>query len=214
MVDDYHHDHGEGGDFYSAGDTRGCGGTGLWVNGVLYPSANFRQSRLLANGPIRVIFELTYETWDAGGIKVSEVKRVTLDAGQNMDRFESRYKVEGSPRELVHAIGLRKKPATLSATSAPHGSLTTWETLKDYKVEMGQLGMAVVVDPSTLGAFTEDSKNFLVTVKTPGDRPVVYYAGFGWNKSGDFPAREDWDRYVAQFAERLRSPLQVKVSGQ
>src|SRR5579884_2686345 len=28
MVDDYHRDHGEGGDFYNAGNSRGCGGNG------------------------------------------------------------------------------------------------------------------------------------------------------------------------------------------
>jgi len=66
MVDDYHRDHGEGGDFYSAGTTRGCGGNGIWAGGRLYPSANFHGSRSLANGPIRVMFELTYPAWDAG----------------------------------------------------------------------------------------------------------------------------------------------------
>ena len=35
MVDDYHREHGEGGDFYSAGDSRGCGGNGIWMNGKL-----------------------------------------------------------------------------------------------------------------------------------------------------------------------------------
>src|SRR5207245_4059916 len=77
MVDDYHHDHGEGADLYSAGNSRGCGGNGVWVNGKLYPSANFIHSRTLANGPIRVMFELEYPEWDAGGVRVSEVKRIT-----------------------------------------------------------------------------------------------------------------------------------------
>ena len=89
MVDDYHQDNGTGGDFYSAGKSRGCGGNGVWAGGKLYPSANFRDTRVLANGPIRVMFELTYAAWDAAGTRVSEVKRVTLDAGQNLDRFES-----------------------------------------------------------------------------------------------------------------------------
>jgi hypothetical protein len=35
------------------------------------------------------MFELTYDTWDAGGVKVSEVKRVSLDKGSNLDRIES-----------------------------------------------------------------------------------------------------------------------------
>jgi pectinesterase len=53
LVDDYHRDHGEGADFYSAGNSRGCGGSGIWAGGKLYPSANFRNSRVFAAGPIR-----------------------------------------------------------------------------------------------------------------------------------------------------------------
>ena len=36
MVDDYHRDHGEGADMYSAGKSRGCGGNGIWDAGKLY----------------------------------------------------------------------------------------------------------------------------------------------------------------------------------
>ena len=92
MVDNYHTDTGEGGDFYSAGKTRGCGGNGVWEASKLFVSRNFTNSKVIANGPIRVIFELTYAPWDVNGREVSEVKRVTLDAGQNLNRFESSYK--------------------------------------------------------------------------------------------------------------------------
>src|SRR5215213_7257428 len=61
MVDDYHRDTGEGADLYSAGKTRGCGGSGLWRDGRLYTSPNFRNTRVLAQGPIRVMFELMYD---------------------------------------------------------------------------------------------------------------------------------------------------------
>ena len=62
MTDDYHRDTGEGADLYSAGRTRGCGGNAIWSGGKLFPSTNARGSRVLANGPIRVLFELTYDT--------------------------------------------------------------------------------------------------------------------------------------------------------
>src|SRR5438093_8954599 len=75
MVDNYHADMGEGMDDYSAGATRGCGGSGVWANNQLYFPSNFVDSRVLANGPIRVMFELVYEPFDANGTKVSEVLR-------------------------------------------------------------------------------------------------------------------------------------------
>ena len=94
MADNYHADTGEGADFYSAGPSRGCGGNGLWAADRLWVSKNFVNSRVLANGPIRVMFELTYEPFDVNGVMVSEVKRISLDAGQNLDHFQSIYKPE------------------------------------------------------------------------------------------------------------------------
>ncbi len=211
MLDDYHRDNGEGGDFYSAGRSRGCGGNGLWIAGKLYPSGNFRDTRVLANGPIRVMFELVYQPWDAGGITVSEVKRITLDAGQNMDRFESRYTLHGAPRELTHAIGIKKAAGSLSAVSRERGSLRTWEAFRGTD---GHLGCGVVLDPAQIVEFTEGDGNYLVVAKVPANSPALYHAGFGWDKSGDFAGVEDWDRYLEQFARRLSSTLEVKAGGQ
>lgn len=209
MVDDYHHDHGEGADLYSAGSTRGCGGNGIWADGNLYPSANFRTSRTLANGPIRVLFELHYPAWEAGGVKVSEVKKVSLDAGQNFDRFESHYTVEGDVRELADAIGIRKGQEAVNANQREQGTLRTWEKLPG---DGGRLGCAIIANPASILDFTEDKSNFLVTAKIPGNTTIAYYAGFGWSKNG-FATVEDWDRYVAQFAARLKTPLEISVSG-
>jgi hypothetical protein len=209
MVDDYHHDHGEGADLYSAGTSRGCGGNGIWAEGRLYPSRNFRASRVLANGPIRVMFELTYDQWDAAGVRVSEVKRVTLDAGHNFDRFESRYTTTGSPAALTQAVGIKKSAGASSKTLRDQGSLRTWETLK----ENGELGCAVIVRSDDVVDFSEDKNNYLVVARVPADGMAVYYAGFGWSKS-DFRTVEDWDRYIAQDAARLRSPVEVTLTAQ
>ncbi len=91
MLDNYHTDLGEGVDAYSAGPTRGCGGSGIWSNGQLYIPTNFVDSRVLANGPIRVMFELVYEPFDVNGTKVSEVLRVSLDAGSQLNHFQVTY---------------------------------------------------------------------------------------------------------------------------
>jgi hypothetical protein len=48
MVDNYHVDSGQGADFYSAGTSRGCGGTGFWADGKLWVSKNFVDTLVLA----------------------------------------------------------------------------------------------------------------------------------------------------------------------
>lgn len=209
MVDDYHQDNGTGGDFYSAGKTRGCGGNGVWAGGRLYPSANFRNSRVLANGPIRVLFELTYEPWDVAGVKVSEVKRIRLDAGQNLDRFESFYKADGGPAPASHAVGIKKNPGSVSVTNRERGVLRTWEA---FKGNAGSLGCGIIVDPTQVLEFTEADGNYLVSARVPLGQPAVYHAGFGWDRSGDFAGVEDWDRYLEQAARRLRAPIQTTLT--
>lgn len=207
MVDDYHTDHGEGADFYSAGATRGCGGNGIWLGGVLYPSANFRGSRLIANGPIRVIFELTYSPWNARGVRISEVKRITLDAGHNLDHFESTYKFEGDASTAQHAAGIRKTRQTIQSFNAGAGTLRTWEPIKE-----GNLGIGLIVDPATIVTEEEDKGNFLIISKLPPSGMFSYYAGFGWDKGGDFMDVTQWDHYLADWAQRVRNPVKVTVA--
>src|SRR6476659_181235 len=142
MVDNYHVDHGEGVDAYSAGPTRGCGGNGIWTKGQLYVPTNFVDSRVLTNGPIRVLFELVYEPFDVNGVKVSEVLRVSLDAGSQLNHFQASYQ----PREsLATAVGLKKVKEEQKQFNADRCWLTIWEPVEK---NLGMQGLAIVVSPS------------------------------------------------------------------
>jgi unsaturated rhamnogalacturonyl hydrolase len=207
MVDDYHHDRGEGGDFYSVGPSRGCGGSGIWQDGRLAVSRNFRDSRVLANGPIRLVFELQYAPWEAGGVKVSERKRITLDAGSHFNRIESTYTVEGAS-EVAWAAGIKKAKGADVRVQRDKGTLRTWEALSEPN---GHLGCALVVAPGLVQSTGEADNNVLLIGKTGAARPVVYYAGSGWDKGGDVAGVAAWDTLVDDLAERLRSPLRIEI---
>ena len=107
--DHYHHDEGEGIDMYNVGSTRGNGGTGMWDGTKLYVGVNYSAWKVIANGPVRAIFELTYDAWDAAGVKVSEVKRFTVDAGHYFDQIDSTFSFAG-PQQLTVAVGINKTP--------------------------------------------------------------------------------------------------------
>jgi hypothetical protein len=208
MVDDYHRDNGEGADLYSAGKSRGCGGNGVWAGGKLYSSPNFVDSRALANGPVRVMFELTYPAWDANGARITEVKRITLDAGQNLNRFESRY--TGTPAApAAQAAGIKKHPDAVVASDKARGALRTWEPVK---TDGSHFGCAVLADPAEVQAFAEADGNVVMVTSVPSSGIVTYYAGAGWDKSGDFPTPAAWQAYVDQAARRLASPVTVTVT--
>ena len=211
--DHYHKDEGEGMDMYQVGASRGCGGTGVWVNQQLYVSRNYKSWKVIANGPIRAIFELTYEAWPAAGLMVSEVKRFTVDAGHNLDQIESTFTVTGA-KEIIVGIGLNKTPTdkgqepqiTLTPNPAD-GSLTQWVVQKTN----GSLGTAVIVPAGFLG-LAEDERNHLLLAKVATGQPLRYYAGAGWSKAGEFSTPQAWHDYVAAWAARAAWPVQIALS--
>jgi uncharacterized protein DUF4861 len=212
--DHYHKDEGEGMDMYQVGESRGCGGTGIWDGQKLYVGRNYQTWKVVANGPIRAIFELAYEAWDANGVKVSEVKRFTVDAGHNLDLIESTFTFVG-PTELTVGIGINKDSgdkgqnavATVMKTQAD-GSLAQWEVEKTN----GSLGTTIIVPSAAFQGFGEDATNQLVFAKVTSGQPLAYYVGAGWTKSGDFSSKEDWAAYVAACAARAKSPITVTLA--
>jgi hypothetical protein len=208
LQDDYHVDHGEGLDDYSAGATRGNGGSGLWAADKLWVSKNFVNSRVLANGPIRLLFELDYEAFDVNGVKVSETKRISLDAGQNLDHYQSFYKPATST-DLVVGVGLKKVAGAQKDYNAERGTLTALEKMEKNQ---GMQGIALIVNPKPLVKPTEDNLNNLLLVKAAPDNSVSYWAGFFWDKSGQFADYAAWKKYVDEFAQGIASPIAVSVT--
>jgi hypothetical protein len=75
----------------------------------------------------------------------------------------------------------------------------------------GALGTAVIVPGPQFAGYAEDTLNLLALAKAQSGKPVTYYAGSGWTKAGDFPTKESWEKYLADFAARLKSPITVKI---
>lgn len=212
LSDDYHADHGDGADFYSAGPSRGCGGNGLWAAERLWTSRNFVNSRVLANGPIRVMFELEYAPFQVDNISVSEVKRITLDAGSQLDRFQSTYKQftrPGQTQKLTAGIGLKKAAGEQLEANAERGWLVKWEKVEK---NAGNQGLALIVDPKALDKQTEDKLNHLLLVKVPEADTVTYWAGFAWDKAGQITTADAWKKYVDDFAQGAGSLIEVSVA--
>ena len=202
-------------DMYGGGTTRGCGGTGIWDGKQLSVARNYTIWKVIANGPIRAIFELGYDTWTAGGAIVSEVKRFTVDAGHNLDLIESTFTAQVGPKELTVAIGLNKdssdKGQINKVTATPleaDAALAQWEAQSTN----GSLGTAVVVADGAFAGFAADDKNQLIIAKAVSGKPVRYLVGAGWSKAGEFTTPESWQAYVSACAARLKSPVKIALT--
>jgi hypothetical protein len=209
MTDDYHQDHGEGADFYSVGKSRGCGGLGLWVDGALAVSHNFTTSRVLANGPIRLVFELTYAPWSAGSLRVTEKKRVTLDAGSQFNRFESTFTHEKAGAAPTVAIGIAKHPGNVEKFDGKLGWRGVWEPLDGGK--SGHLGCAVLLKPGSKADAAETPAEYLLLTPMPARGPLVYFVGTSWDQTTHLPDLEAWHKEAQQLSAQLASPITVKL---
>jgi hypothetical protein len=204
---DYHRDNGDGGDFYSVGATRGCGGLGIWDGQELSVSRNFTRSRVLANGPIRLIFELEYAAWTVSGVRVSETKRVTVDAGQRFDRFESKFTVDGKPTNWALAVGIAKHEGIAFESDVQDGTLRSWEP---FSGDNGHLGCAVVAASATGVAETKTDR--LLLLEFPRGAPATYLIGVGWDKASDVPHAGAWAAQVKAQSASVRSPISVSLA--
>lgn len=210
--DHYHKDEGEGMDMYNVGKSRGCGGTGVWDGKQMFTSHNYKSWKVLANGPVRAIFELSYDSWDAAGTAVSEVKRFTVDAGHQFDRVESTFTFSGVP-QLTVAIGLNKTPADKGQSpqiavtrDQPKGTLLQWVE----QASNGAFGTAIVLPGAT--GFTEDPLNHLVLANVTPGKPLLYYVGAAWTRAGRIPSQDAWKARVAEVAARAANPVRVAIA--
>jgi len=197
---------------YNVGKSRGAGGTGVWDGKTLYTGVNYASHRILANGPIRTIFELHYAVWDAGGRQVSEVKRFTVDAGQWFDRIDSTFTASDNA-PLTVAVGLNKTPADKGqdakvAVGRDGKVLLQWVEQKSNDA----FGVAIVL-PSADG-FAQDTLNELVVAKATPGQPLRYYAGAAWSRAGEITSRAQWQQAAQDVLARDASPLRVSLKPQ
>jgi hypothetical protein len=208
----YHEDTGEGLDDFHVGPSRGCGGVGVWSEAErkLYTSRNFTDWKTIATGPIRTLFTLTYAPWSTPYGMMEEMKVISLDLGSNLSRFEVLVSAESKVDTLSAGLTLHEKDGNIHMDKV-HGWFSYWQPHGD-----SELGMGIVVPLEYLAGYEEymvdepDQSHLLVHLR-PVDGRVVYFAGFGWKKSGQFDNEQAWLDYLQVFAERIKSPIKYQL---
>ena len=232
----YHEDNGEFMDDYRVGKSRGCGGLGIWDEKKLYTSLNWRHCRLITTGPVRSVFELVYDPWEVGnGRKISEVRRISIDAGSWFSKMESTLSCDDK-LPLTVGVGLAERACGTNGTELirqdqAEGWMTYWQPEDKPK---GITATAIVLPKGSVTEFTTDNqnlddskihaevpqpthegappiRNLLAITKINANETLAYYFGACWDRSGDFTNHEQWEAYVKRFAERRDQPVQVTI---
>lgn len=203
----YHEDSGEGLDNFHVGVSRGVGGVAVKVDSSYYFSKNFVSWKRLYNGPIRTSFVLKYEDWEAQGKTISEEKRISLDYGSNLSKFE--IQIQGIDT-LAVGLTLHEKEGKVAAVPK-EGWASHWKPHED-----SELGTGIVSPKGFMLGYDEyttektDLSNLYTYIKVDEGK-AIYYAGFGWKKSGQFKTEKEWEAYLKTFAQKLNNPLVVTI---
>ena len=217
----YHIDHGYGMDCYAVGPTLGAGVAALMVNdSIIYPWC-YKNQEILDNGPLRFTVKLEFPPLTVkGDSTVVETRLITLDAGSHLNKTAVSYSNLKETLPIVAGIVLHEPDGAVVADAA-NGYITYVDPTTgpdNGKIFMGAAVPAVVKDAKTV-LFSEKEKKernnadghvLAVSDYEPGSE-YVYYWGFAWDKA-DIKTADAWNRYMADFAQKVRNPLTVKVN--
>lgn len=203
---DYHHDLGDGLDYYHVGLTLGAGNIAPIVGDEVVYSKNYHRFKVLDNGPLRSTFVLEFDAWEVGGLSVSATKKISIDAGSQMNKIEVDYKFDGA-ESLPVVIGIIKRPEHGHIKiNEKDGSSTYWEPQHGKD---GTTGVAVVLTtPVTATTITKDQ--ILTHTIFKKGRPLTYFMGAAWDKAGEITNAEQWNTYVESF--KNQAPLDVSLN--
>lgn len=204
----YHRDHGEGYDGYHVGDTRGCGGLGLWIDGKLVTSDTYISARLLWTSPEVAEFMTVYKyPLQVDGKPFYEHRRTRLRMGERLFEVTSFF----SNRSVNHARPMTKVPYDIAlglVSQNPGAKMTFAETtgvLAVYDSLDGQgLGTGIIMEPARVlrmerwPAADPAKKNEHAVVFTRADAQgrVAYRAGFAWAADGELTTADQWLDYL------------------
>jgi len=211
----YHKDHGEGFDGYHVGDTRGCGGLGIWIDGKLVTSDTYQTSDIFWTAPDRAGFRTIFRyPVKVAGKPVYEHRITRLRLGGRFSEMTSIFThekwskrnppqpIKDFPHEIGIGLNTQDKGAE-TTLAADRGFIAVYEPL-----EGKNLGTAVLVDPpgiirtGQLPATDKARKNEQVLIFTrPNDSgEVKWRSGFAWAGDGEITTSAQWLEFLAKQA--------------
>lgn len=197
-VRSYHEDHGEGCDGYSVGDTRGGGGTALWIDGKLVTSDVYQSAEVLSDGPDEARFVAKYR-YDTPEGPVDEEKTITLKLGDRFFTSRSVFSRDGKPlTNLPVAAGVVTQTESAAIDLQPSkGIVAMWDELKGHG-----FGSGLVIPPNRVvkmlrqPAGNKGMEHALCILATDADGAVEFQVASAWAKGSGIESADAWTAFL------------------
>ncbi len=218
----YHADHGNGLDCYKVGPTLG-GGTAALMSGdtIIYPYC-YKTQEILDNGPLRFSVKLVYNPLTVkGDTSVVETRIITLDAGSHLNKTVISYSNLKETTPVATGIVLHEPNGEVKA-DAKDGYITYVDPTDNANNNNGKIFVG-----AAFPANVKEAKAVLFSAKERAERggadghvlaisdyqpgtDYTYYWGAAWSKA-DIKDAAEWNKYVAEYAQKVRNPLTVTL---
>lgn len=214
----YHIDHGNGLDYYKVGPTLGAGTSALLANdSIVYPYC-YKDYEILDNGPLRFTVKLVYNPLKVkDNDNVIETRLLSLDAGSQMNKITLSFTNLNEATPIVTGIVLHDPSMDYQAdASKGYIAYADPENSLDGQIYVGAVFPEKLNDAKAV-TFSDDEKKqrgtdghvLAYATYAPGSK-YTYYTGAGWSKWG-FRNSAEWFKYVQDYAQKIKQPLQVTV---
>ncbi len=211
----YHKDHGEGYDGYKVGNSRGCGGLALWVDGKMVLSNVYTMARINWTGPEVAEFDAVYAFPPVNGRKLYEVRKYRLHMGERLTRITSRITTSAGGRTATGGVadqevvvGLFAQGANPEYGFAPDRThMVVWEQLDGVGFGTGMTfprGAVSVMKSAPYDGEPKGLAHALAFLKTDARGEVRYASGYGWAKAGEIKTLPEWRTYLEEFARAMK----------
>jgi hypothetical protein len=205
----YHIDRGNGLDCYTVGHTLGIGGISPYLNGKLWVGNHYDSYKVLANGPLRTVFSLTYDSVKVGELFYKQIITITTEAGSILNKGVVTFSGATQKMELAAGTYLHDGKGILKQNTANGTSAYAEDAISNAKVRSGRNYGAVFIPSKVNDARTEVEHGLIFGNYNVGET-FTYYFGGGWS-NWKFPTDADWFKAVNNFAAQTKSPLKIKM---
>ena len=214
----YHIDHGNGLDYYKVGPTLGAGTSALLSNdSIVYPYC-YKDYEILDNGPLRFTVKLVYNPLKVKeNDNIIETRILSLDAGSQLNKITLTFANLNEATPLVTGIVLHE-PSTDYQADAANGYIAYAdpEDPTNGQIYIGAVFPEKLSDAKAVNFSDAEKKQrgadghvLAYATYAPGNE-YTYYTGAGWSKWG-FKNSAEWFKYIQDFAQKVKQPLQVTV---
>lgn len=200
----YHKNRGEGYDPYHVGQSRGTGGSAIWIDGQPYSANTFSRYKVIKSGGDEVVFSLEYE-WKTPLGLVAETKTISLAMGNQLYTVNSVFTLNGEPASLPIAIGLSThNENAATALNKNAGWISTWEKFHEVGAGTGVIvNPAIIKEIKHIPSTKKDESHIWIMTHSDKQGKLTYQAGFAWVEAGDIVSNAQWHTYLNEQASKF-----------